>query len=85
MYWRQLKKECFFWKRGIHHLDVLRNSCMTQLFSLYVLCCPCRGHRDISSWGRYNLMWSVRTTIKALRGRDKQRITVISRLYAAQF
>lgn len=66
---------CFFWKRGIHLPDVLRNSCVAQLPRLYALCLPCRGHRDDSSQRRYNVMWSVRATVKALRGTEKQRIT----------
>lgn len=66
---------CFFWKRGNHLPDVLRNPCVTQLLRLYVLYFPCRGHKDNSLRRRYNMMWSVRTTVKALRGTDKQRIT----------
>lgn len=68
----------FFWKRGIHDPDVFINSCVTQLLRLYVLCFSCRGHRDNSSQRRYNLMWSTRTTIKALRGTGNQRITYSS-------
>lgn len=81
-YWRQLKTQCdtkwftaFSGKGEFTFQKCSLISVWPSYLGFYVLCFLCRGHRDNSSWRRYNLMWSIRTTIKALRGTDKQRIT----------